>query len=93
MEALGGPTCPPTPTKPQRLGTVQTLSGKTSLHPSGLEISSPCRAIFETGVQKVFIFGQMALDGGGLLSWGWGTRELISDADTIEHDLPFSAAL
>lgn len=49
----------------QRLGTVETLSGKTSLHPSDPDISSPCRYIFETGVEeKVFIGGQMALDRG-----------------------------
>lgn len=42
-------------------GAVQTLPGKTSLYPSGLEYQSPCRYIFETGVEeKVSIGGSDA---------------------------------
>lgn len=40
---------------------VQTLPGKTSLYPSGLEYQSPCRYIFETGAEeKVSIGGSDA---------------------------------
>lgn len=42
-------------------GSVQTLPGKTSLYPSGLEYQSPCRYIFETGAEeKVSIGGSDA---------------------------------
>lgn len=42
-------------------GAVQTLPGKTSLYPSGLEYQSPCRYIFETGAEeKVSIGGSDA---------------------------------
>lgn len=42
-------------------GIVQTLPGKTSLYPSGLECQSPCNYIFRTGVEgKVSIGGSDA---------------------------------